>query len=285
VDRSGGAGLETGNQPTVWYLDENWNGMQPSRAHTTPTPPITLVGTGRVGGSLFRALHAAGVESRLVGRDDVDAGCARAEVVVLCVPDAEIGAACSRVAAAAPRLRFIGHTSGAGRLEALAAATDRGAAGFSLHPLQTIPDAESDLTGAPVAIAATTPAAATLAREIAERCQMVPVDVPEDSRAAYPAAAAIASNFLVALEASAEELLAAAGVENGRELLAPLVLRTAANWAERGPAALTGPIARGDEETVARHLEAIAETAPELESLYRALAERTREIAAAGDRR
>ena len=81
---------------------------------------------------------------------------------------------------------------------------------------------------------------------------MVPFDVPEESRAAYHAAAAIASNFLVALETSAEELLEAAGVEDARELLAPLVLRTAANWAERGAAALTGPIARGDEATVTR---------------------------------
>ena len=114
---------------------------------------------------------------------------------------------------------------------------------------------------------------------------MVPFDVPEDSRAAYHAAAAIASNFLIALEASAEELLAAAGIEGGRELLAPLVLRTAANWAEHGSAALTGPIARGDEETVATHLEAIAEVAPELEPMYRAMAERTRDVAAAKGRR
>ena len=60
------------------------------------------------------------------------------------------------------------------------------------------------------------------------------------------------------------------------------MLRSAANWAEHGQAALTGPIARGDEATVAAHLEAIAVAAPELEPLYRALAERTREIAVTG---
>jgi predicted short-subunit dehydrogenase-like oxidoreductase (DUF2520 family) len=89
----------------------------------------------------------------------------------------------------------------------------------------------------------------------------------------------MASNFLVALEESAADLLGRAGVEDARELLAPLVLRTATNWAERGGEALTGPIARGDEETVARHLEAIRELAPELEGLYEALAARTRELA------
>ncbi len=63
---------------------------------------------------------------------------------------------------------------------------------------------------------------------------MLPFELPEDGRAAYHAAASMASNFLIALEESAAELLAAAGVENPREVLAPLVLRTAANWADAG---------------------------------------------------
>jgi len=109
---------------------------------------------------------------------------------------------------------------------------------------------------------------------------MRPFEVPEDSRAAYHAAAAIASNLLVALEESAAELLDRAGVDDARELLAPLVLRTAANWAERGPAALTGPIARGDHLTVEGHLAAIRETAPELLPIYETLAERAHELAA-----
>ena len=257
--------------------------MHSAPAHTTPMPPITLVGDGRVGGSLARALRAAGNEVGLTGREGI--GERPAEVVLICVPDSEIASACEAAVAAAPGLRFAGHTSGATTLDALAAAAAAGAETFSLHPLQTIPDAETDLTGAPVAVAASSAAAADLARRIATACQMSPFDVPEESRAAYHAAAAIASNFLVALESSAEELLTAAGIENGRELLAPLVLRSAANWAERGSDALTGPIARGDEETVARHLEAIAATDPELEALYRALADRTRSIAAAGGRR
>jgi predicted short-subunit dehydrogenase-like oxidoreductase (DUF2520 family) len=109
---------------------------------------------------------------------------------------------------------------------------------------------------------------------------MTPFDVPEEARAAYHAAASISSNFLVALEETAAELLERAGIEEGRELLVPLVLRTAANWAERGPDALTGPIARGDEATVERHLAAIEASAPELADAYRALAERTRALAA-----
>jgi predicted short-subunit dehydrogenase-like oxidoreductase (DUF2520 family) len=256
--------------------------MQPPRSHTTPIPPVTVIGSGRVGSSFAAALAAAGAPAAIGGREGLAAACADAEVVLLCVPDGEIASACAAVAAAAPRLRFIGHTSGATPLSALAAAPE--AAAFSIHPLQTVPGPGTDLTGAPAAIAGSEPTAEGLARAIAERCGMVPFAVPEEARAAYHAAAAIASNFLVTLEASAEELLAAAGVEGGRELLAPIVLRTAANWAEHGPAALTGPIARGDEETVAAHLDAIAATAPALEPMYRALAQRTREIAAEGAR-
>jgi predicted short-subunit dehydrogenase-like oxidoreductase (DUF2520 family) len=88
----------------------------------------------------------------------------------------------------------------------------------------------------------------------------------------------MASNFLIALEEAAAELLGDI-TPDARELLAPLVLRTAANWSERGAAALTGPIARGDTATVERHLEALRERAPELVPLYEALAERTRALA------
>jgi len=114
---------------------------------------------------------------------------------------------------------------------------------------------------------------------------MRPFGVPEEARAAYHAAASIASNLFVALEESAAELLERAGVEDSRELLAPLVLRTAANWAERGPGALTGPIARGDTDTVERHMAALRETAPDLLPVYEALAERARELADAREAR
>ncbi len=259
--------------------------MQVSRTDTSPLPPTTVVGPGRVGNALCRALGAGAGEVALAGRDEVEAACADAEIVLLCVPDAEIAAACEQVTAVARSLRFLGHTSGATRLEALAPAAERGIATFSLHPLQTVPDLDTDLTGAPAAIAGSDATALALARELAEICQMTPFEVPEDARAAYHAAASIASNFLVALETSAEDLLAAAGIEDGRRLLAPLVLRTAANWAEHGSEALTGPIARGDEVTIQRQREAIEEVAPELADIYRALAERTRAIAATGDRR
>ena len=108
---------------------------------------------------------------------------------------------------------------------------------------------------------------------------MRPFEIEDSGRAAYHAAASIASNFLVTLEDAAERVAAGAGLDpaDARELLAPLVRSTVENWAARGPErALTGPIARGDEATVARQRAAIAEAAPELLALFDELAERTR---------
>ncbi len=251
-------------------------------SHPEAPGALAVVGNGRLGASVSRAAKSAGIDIALAGRDDALEACRDSKVALLCVPDAAIAEACESIAEAVPPLRFVGHTSGATGLDALEAATARGAEAFSLHPLQTVPDRDASLTGAPCAIAGASPGATEAARTLALGLGMRPFEVPEESRAAYHAAASIASNFLVALEESAAELLERAGIEDGRELLAPLVLRTAANWAERGGEALTGPIARGDEETVRRHLEALRETSPELVELYEALAERTRELARQG---
>jgi predicted short-subunit dehydrogenase-like oxidoreductase (DUF2520 family) len=240
--------------------------------------PLAILGPGRVGRSLAAAAERAGIEVALRGRSEPVPLAADAEIALLTVPDEEIVEACESAIAAVPSLRFVGHTSGATGLDALSAAARRGASTFSIHPLQTVPDGETDLTGAPCAVSGGDDGALRLATRLAERLGMRPFSVPEEQRTAYHAAACIASNFLVALEEAAAELLDRAGIEDGRELLAPLVLRTAANWSERGGAALTGPIARGDEVTVARHLEALEGTYPELLATYRALAERARAL-------
>jgi len=250
-----------------------------TKADTTALPRLAIVGRGRMGGAIAAAAERAGLSFTVAGREDAASVLAGAEAALLCVGDDDIATAAEGAAEAVPPLQLVGHTSGATGLDALAAVTTRGAAAFSLHPLQTVPHAQADVTGAPCAVAASTPEAVAFARDLAEALGMRPFEVPEERRAAYHAAAAMASNFLIALQESAAGLLAEAGIEDARELLAPLVLTTAANWAEHGDAALTGPIARGDEATIARHLEALGETAPELLPLYEALAERTRKVA------
>ena len=132
--------------------------------------------------------------------------------------------------------------------------------------------------GAGCAVDGSTPRALEVARALAERLGMRPTRVRDEDRAAYHAAASIASNFLVTLEGAAERLAATAGVD--RALLVPLVRAAVENWAALGAErALTGPIARGDEATVARQRAAVPERAPELAALFDALADATRALA------
>ena len=244
------------------------------RGRLSAAKPLVVVGRGRVGGSIAKAAEAAGIAVGLVSRDESAEG---AGAVLICVPDDAIAEVCGRIATASPPL--VGHVSGASTLDVLAPAREHGLSTFSLHPLQTFADGETVVSGTPAAIAGSDEAAISFARALSEALGMSPFEIPEESRAAYHAAAAMASNLLVALEESASELVERIGVDDARELLAPLVMRTAANWAERGPEALTGPIARGDRATVERHRAAIAETAPELLPVYDALAARAEALA------
>ncbi len=233
-------------------------------AKTVPSP-VSIIGAGRLGTLLARELSAAGhpVQGPLRRGDRPTE-----DTVLLCVPDAEIEAAAALIAPAA----IVGHCSGASDLGLLAPHE-----AFSLHPLMTVTRSGATLRGAGAAIAGSTPRALETARRLALALGLAPIEVTEEDRAAYHAAASIASNFLVTLEAAAERLAAGAGVP--RELLLPLVRATIENWALLGSeGALTGPLARGDESTVGRQRDAIAERAPELLELFDALADATREL-------
>jgi predicted short-subunit dehydrogenase-like oxidoreductase (DUF2520 family) len=231
---------------------------------------VAIVGAGRLGSAIAAAL--TGSEAFAVtGPLGRGAAPGRVDAVLLCVPDGEIASAASSV----PRGPAVGHCSGATGLDVLAGHADA----FSLHPLMTVTASTTRFTGAGAAIAAGTPRAERIASELADALGMRPFELDPGDRAAYHAAASIASNFLITLEAAAERLFATAGVD--RELLVPLVQATVENWAALGPErALTGPVARGDERTVARQRDAVAERTPELLALFEALVEATRALAA-----
>jgi predicted short-subunit dehydrogenase-like oxidoreductase (DUF2520 family) len=246
--------------------------------HTRLERPLRvgIVGPGRVGTALARALGDAGVA--VEGPAGRGARPDRCDAIVLCVPDAEIAAAAEAVTAAAP---LVGHTSGATPLSALAHA---GVPGFGLHPLQSFAHPGVRFEGAGAAVAGTTPEALAFATSLAERLGMRPFEINDEGRAAYHAAASMASNFLVTLEWVAEAIAAGAGLEreDARELFMPLVRQTVENLAQLGPEeALTGPVARGDEATVEAQRAAVEETAPELLGLFDELVERTRALPAA----
>jgi predicted short-subunit dehydrogenase-like oxidoreductase (DUF2520 family) len=227
---------------------------------------VAIVGDGRVGRAIAAALRDAGVDVEgPLGRGATGQD---ADLVLLAVPDAEIGAAAALIAPG----RLVGHFSGATTLEPLAPHE-----ALSIHPLTTV-TGETSFAGVPAALAGSTARALATAHLLAETLGMHPFDVSDADRRAYHAAASIASNFLVTLESFAEELAATAGVP--REALAPLVRATVANWEAHGAAALTGPIARGDEETIARQRAAVAERLPERAALFDALVAATRDLRA-----
>ena len=221
---------------------------------------VAVVGAGRLGTALAAALRSSGlvVDGPLQREETPAPG---VSVVLLCVPDQAIGDA----AAAIEPGPLVGHCSGATTLGPLGEHR-----GFSLHPLMTVPaEGGTDFTGVACAVAGHPVAAA-----LAVRLGMRPIRVEDEDRAAYHAAASMASNFLVTLENAAERVAATAGVS--RADLLPLVRATVENWARLGPDALTGPIVRGDEATVAKHRQALLERAPDLLGLYDSMAEVTR---------
>lgn len=234
-------------------------------------PGLAIIGQGRVGTALATALTAerSGAQYAIRGPLGRGADAAGADAVLLCVPDHEIAAAASSIAPGP----LVGHCSGATGLDVLEPHE-----AFSLHPLMTVAGPATTFAEAGAAIAGGTPRALRFARGLAEALGMRAVEIEGADRAAYHAAASMASNFLVTLEAAAERVAASAGVE--RELLVPLVRATLENWATMGPQrALTGPVARGDRATVAAQRAAVAERAGDLLPLFDTLVQATRALA------
>jgi len=230
---------------------------------------MAVVGNGRLGNALVAALP--GVDGPFGrGFDGTDADGATFDVVVLAVPDGQI----AQAAAAIRPGPMVGHCSGATGLDVLAPHE-----AFGLHPLMSVTRDGAQFAGCGAAVAGSTDAALALATALAQRLGMESVRIDDRDRAAYHAAASIASNFLVTLEDAAATVLATTGAP--RSLLVPLVRATVENWAALGGrGALTGPIARGDEAVVARQREAIADRAPSLLPLFDELCAATRALAA-----
>jgi predicted short-subunit dehydrogenase-like oxidoreductase (DUF2520 family) len=228
---------------------------------------IGIIGAGRLGTTVAFALRAAGLE--VVGplaRGASGDGC---DVVYLCVPDAEIAPAARMIQAG----RLVGHASGATTLAPLAPHE-----AFSAHPLLSISRDGATFAGAGCAVAGTTDRARTAALELATTLGMRPFLVSDDDRRLYHAAASLASNYFVALEGVAERLFADCGVS--RDRVVPLVQSALDHWAEVGARdALTGPVVRGDEDTVARQRDALASRAPELIPLWDVMTATTRALA------
>lgn len=211
---------------------------------------VTVIGAGRAGSAIAARLRERGVAVGPGG-----------ELRLLCVPDRAI----AEVAGSIEPGPWVAHVSGGTPLNALDPHVRR----FTVHPLQTLTKSRGpeQLDGAWAGVSGETAEARERGRWLAETLGLRPFDLADDRRALYHAGAAIASNYLVTLYRVASRLVAEAGAPP--EALVPLMERTIENGFE-----LTGPIARGDWETVDRHREALRDT--DFEGLYAALAEATR---------
>ncbi len=232
-----------------------------------PEGSYDVVGRGRMGAALAESLRTSGVHVRgPLGRGADARG---ATVVLLCVPDREIAAASAALSPGA----LVGHVSASADL-ALLEPHER----FAMHPLMSVVGAGASFRGAVCAVDGSTPRALAVAQLLASTLGMKPRVVPRELRPLYHAAASSASNFITTVQGMAEVLAAHVGLD--RNALVPLVQATLDNWASRGARdALTGPIARGDAETVQRQRSAVAAAAPQLLPLWDALAIATRELA------
>lgn len=215
-------------------------------------PSLRVIGPGRAGLSLLRALSAKGwrAEAPLGRSDDVTGAAAGVDLLVIATPDAAIAGVAGAVDPVAQTV--VAHLSGALGLEVLGTHQRRAA----LHPLVSMADADSGadaLAGAWFAVAGD-----ALVEAVVASLGGHAVHIDDASRGAYHAAACIASNHVVAVLGQAERVAASAGVPF--EAYAALVRATVDNVERLGPtAALTGPVSRGDWATVTRHLAVIPE--------------------------
>jgi predicted short-subunit dehydrogenase-like oxidoreductase (DUF2520 family) len=269
---------------------------QPSTEHPAKLR-VGVVGAGRAGTALAVALGRAGHEivaasavsdssisrlrQRLPGtpvRQPAEV-VAAADLVLLTVPDDALPGLVAGLAATGAALegRLVAHASGRHGLAVLDPAVRAGALPLALHPVMTFtgrPDDIDKMAGISFGITAPDPL-----RPVAEVLVLEmggePVFIAEEHRDLYHAALATASNYLVTLVVQASDLLREAGVENPSRMLGPLLGAALDNALRLGDPALTGPVARGDADTVASHIAALRAVSPESLPAYLALARLT----------
>jgi predicted short-subunit dehydrogenase-like oxidoreductase (DUF2520 family) len=266
-----------------------------------PSRPVRLtvgvVGAGRVGSALGAALARAG--HQVVAASGVSEASrerarrylpgvpltqppevvAKAGLVLLTVPDDALAGLVAGLVATGADLagRLLVHTSGRYGTQVLQPAAEHGALPLALHPVMTFtgrPDDIDRLTGVSFGVTAPDelrPAAEALVIEMGGE----PVFIREENRGLYHAALASAANHLVGLVAEASDLLRAAGAADPARMLGPLLFASLDNALRLGDAGLTGPVARGDADTVARHVEVLAAASPRALAAYLALARLT----------
>ena len=266
-----------------------------------PRLAVGVVGVGRVGAVLGAALSRAGhpvvavaavsevsrLRAGAMLPDAVittpDEVLARADLVLLAVPDdvlAGLAAGLAATGAVRPG-QFIVHPAGRYGVAVLAPLTAAGALPLALHPAMTFTGTSLDLVrldGAPFGVT-TLPELRPAAEALVVEMGGDPIWVAEDSRVLYHAAQVAGANHLVTLVVQASELARAAGIDDPARLLGPLLAAALDNALRDGASALTGPVVRGDVETVRAHVAAIGDQVPDVLATYLAMARATADLA------
>ena len=259
-----------------------------------PRLRVGVIGTGRAGSVIGAALHRVGHEvvavaavseiSRLRAQAllpqapvvDVADVAAASDLVLVAVPDDVLEGLLAGLAASGVVKpgQFWVHLSGRFGTEVMAPVAAEGALPLAIHPVMSFTGTSMDLMRleeCPFGVTAPDElrsAAEALVIEIGGD----PIWVPEDKRVLYHAALAFGSNYLITLVAQSADLLAAAGIEEPRRVLAPLLGASLDNALRLGDQALTGPVARGDAATVEAHLAVLKNQSELAAASYRALA-------------
>lgn len=247
---------------------------------------LVIIGPGRAGGALGLAAESAGHE--IVGvltrssppfgwtTLDWDDDLPEADIALIAVRDDAIDEVAQRVRPISAPIGVVAHISGFVPVLVLHHLRAEGVAIGGFHPLQSLPDPETGaraLAGAYVGIGGD-PLAVDMLTHLASTLGMDAFRLDDPARPAYHAAAAAAANFVVASLALSADLYGSAGIDPG--VSRPLVERVVRNVFEHGPAdSLTGPIARGDIETVVGHLTAAREVSDLVGRQFRLIAEAT----------
>lgn len=271
--------------------------------HQWNAGPIGIAGAGRMAQALARLLLARGQPvAAMAGRDpertaraSAFAGARVAPVeleqlsgfatrILIAVPDDALRQVAEQLAGGGLSAGVVLHTCGARSVNALQPLLGRGVACGVLHPLQTVATPEQGvqaLPGSAYAIIASGPAAAW-AHEIVALLGGEALEIRPEQQPLYHAAAVMASNYVAALADAAVILMREAGIGQARALraLAPLLMASAANSLALSPeSALTGPIERGDVQTVEEHLRSLDRAPLTVGELYRSAARHTLELA------
>lgn len=284
--------------------------MEPAADTHAPLPAVLLgktvaiLGAGKVGCAVGGALRGAGLAvvavttrhahtaAQAAERTGVQAGtdnaaaAAKADIVLLTTNDDAIDGVCCEVAAAGAfgPGQLVAHMSGALPLSILEPAVGAGARIGCAHPLQSFATHEQAARDIPGSVFGVTsgPDAAEELDALVDALGGRAVTVPADKKTLYHVAAVVASNYLVAVEDLARQMLLEVGLDEPSAAVAlqPLADVTLGNVAELGTAdALTGPIVRGDVDTVRSHLDALAALPEDWLQLYTALGRHTLSIA------